>query len=58
MKKVLNLINLSDNCLEEFSRGYEKFGFNLDSEGIIYREWAPGAIEAYLIGDFSKKIFL
>jgi hypothetical protein len=35
-------------------QGYEKFGLNVDEKGdITYREWAPGANEAYLIGDFS-----
>jgi 1,4-alpha-glucan branching enzyme len=35
-------------------QGYEKFGLNVNEKGdITYREWAPGANEAYLIGDFS-----
>lgn len=38
-------------CLQ----GTELFGFNVANDNsIIYREWAPGATEAYLIGDFSK----
>ncbi|KAL9249789.1 1,4-alpha-glucan-branching enzyme 1, chloroplastic/amyloplastic-like protein [Drosera capensis] len=46
-----------DNCeggLDAFSRGYEKFGFNRSSAGITYREWAPGAQSACLIGDFNN----
>lgn len=36
------------------SKGYEKFGFTVSSNGdITYREWAPNALRAYLIGDFS-----
>lgn len=36
-------------------QGFEKFGFNvLDNNDIIYREWAPNALRAYLIGDFSE----
>lgn len=43
---------------DKFSRGYEKFGLNVDANGeITYREWAPNAKEAYLIGDFSKFMF-
>lgn len=48
-------IEESEGSLEAFSRGYQKFGFNVQSDGsVLYREWAPGAVEAYLIGDFSK----
>ena len=41
--------------LEAFSRGYERFGLNYSvaEQGIWYREWAPNAKEAYLIGDFN-----
>lgn len=36
------------------AQGYEKFGFNVASNGdITYREWAPNATTAHLIGDFS-----
>jgi len=36
-------------------QGYEKFGFNVNSKGdITYREWAPNAVQAHLIGDFSE----
>jgi 1,4-alpha-glucan branching enzyme len=35
-------------------QGTEKFGFNVDKDNnIVYREWAPNAKEAYLIGEFS-----
>lgn len=36
--------NIQDNegGLDKFSRGYEKFGFTVASDGTItYREWAP-----------------
>lgn len=48
-------IEESEGSLEAFSLGYHKFGFNVQSDGsVLYREWAPGVVEAYLIGDFSK----
>ncbi len=54
-KRVLNKIETeNEGGLEGFSRGYEKFGFVVHEDRISYREWAPGAIEAYLIGDFSN----
>ncbi|GBG68759.1 hypothetical protein CBR_g3299 [Chara braunii] len=40
--------------LEEFARGYEKFGFNREDGGIVYKEWAPAARAAQLIGDFNN----
>ncbi|KAF2154612.1 glycoside hydrolase family 13 protein [Myriangium duriaei CBS 260.36] len=54
-QKWITDINNSEGGLEKFSRGYEKFGFNVKSNGdIVYREWAPNAMEAYLIGDFNN----
>lgn len=35
-------------------QGYEKFGFQVQPNGdVVYREWAPNALRAYLIGDFN-----
>ncbi|KAK5014058.1 alpha-1,4-glucan branching enzyme, partial [Cryomyces antarcticus] len=35
-------------------QGKELFGFNVKDNGdIVYREWAPNALRAYLIGDFN-----
>ncbi|KAE9603503.1 1,4-alpha-glucan-branching enzyme 1, chloroplastic/amyloplastic [Lupinus albus] len=39
--------------LKEFAQGYLKFGFNREEGGIVYREWAPAAQEAQVIGDFN-----
>jgi 1,4-alpha-glucan branching enzyme len=39
---------------DKFTKGYLKFGFNIGSKNeVTYREWAPNAKEAYLIGEFS-----
>lgn len=39
---------------DNFTKGYLKFGLNVGSNGeVVYREWAPNAREANLIGDFS-----
>lgn len=47
-------IEKTEGGYDAFSRGYEKFGFNVASDGTVtYREWAPGVNEAALIGDFS-----
>ena len=39
--------------IDKFSRGYERFGLTKQQDGIIYREWAPGAKAVHLIGEFS-----
>ncbi|KAL3898917.1 MAG: hypothetical protein SGCHY_002404 [Lobulomycetales sp.] len=49
----INKINDCEGGIDKFTRGYEQLGFNTTSEGIRYREWAPAAIEANLIGDFN-----
>jgi len=46
-------IDQYEGGLEKFSRGYEYMGFTRSINGITYREWAPAATEAYLIGDFN-----
>lgn len=39
---------------ENFTKGYELMGFTVKEDGtVVYREWAPNAREANLIGDFS-----
>ncbi|KAH7158855.1 glycoside hydrolase superfamily [Fusarium sp. MPI-SDFR-AT-0072] len=51
----IKTINDTEGGLEKFSRGTEKFGFNVDANNnIIYREWAPNATAAFLIGDFNN----
>jgi len=51
----IKTINDTEGGLEKFSRGAEKFGFNVDADSnIVYREWAPNATAAYLIGDFNS----
>lgn len=53
-QKWIKDIDETEGGLEKFSRGTEEFGFNVRENGdIVYREWAPNAIRAYLIGDFS-----
>lgn len=47
-------IDETEGGLEKFSRGFEKFGINVDSQNnITYREWAPNATQAFFIGEFN-----
>lgn len=49
-----NTINDYEGGYDKFSKGWLKFGLNVDDKGeITYREWAPNPVEANLIGDFS-----
>jgi 1,4-alpha-glucan branching enzyme len=54
-QKWIKTLNETEGGLDKFSRGYEKYGLNMLENGdIVYREWAPNATHAYLMGDFSK----
>ncbi|KAK0251346.1 1,4-alpha-glucan-branching enzyme [Friedmanniomyces endolithicus] len=53
-QKWIKTIDETEGGLEKFTRGYERFGFNVAADHTItYREWAPSALRAYLIGDFN-----
>ncbi|KAJ6781080.1 hypothetical protein PWT90_03061 [Aphanocladium album] len=48
-------IDDSEGGLDSYTKGFDKYGFNVLSNGDIqYREWAPNAAEAYLVGDFNE----
>src|ERR1700722_13950785 len=44
--------------LGEISKGHHYFGFNrgelFGKQGVWYREWAPGALQLRVIGDFNN----
>ncbi|ORX43875.1 1,4-alpha-glucan-branching enzyme GBE1 [Hesseltinella vesiculosa] len=41
--------------MDAFTKGYEYYGFNVaDDNTITYREWAPNAVTASLVGDFNE----
>ncbi|KAL6236661.1 1,4-alpha-glucan-branching enzyme [Aspergillus navahoensis] len=51
----IKTVDETEGGLDRFSKGYEKFGFNVSEHGdITYREWAPNAVEAALVGDFNN----
>lgn len=44
-----------ESDLDSFTTGYKKFGIHINNDGSVYcLEWAPGAKQLYLTGDFSK----
>jgi len=47
-------IDQTEGGIDKFTRGYERFGLNVGPNNeVTYREWAPNAVNANLIGDFS-----
>lgn len=40
--------------LTDFANAHHYFGFHFNNNKFIYREWAPGADEMYLTGDFNN----
>ena len=56
-RERLDQIDKYEGGLATFSEGYKSMGFQVDEKGgVRYREWAPNAVEARLIGDFSEWI--
>ncbi|PNW82693.1 hypothetical protein CHLRE_06g289850v5 [Chlamydomonas reinhardtii] len=53
-RRTLDSITAGAGSLAAFAEGYKYFGFNREDGAIVYREWAPAAQAAALIGDFSK----
>lgn len=51
--EFLDNIEKHEENLYHFSQGYRIYGFQTRSDGIHFREWAPGAKEVYLCGDFN-----
>lgn len=40
--------------MDTFSQGYKYYGLHfLPDNSVVAREWAPGAKDVYLTGDFS-----
>ena len=52
--KDLRSALVGDGDLASFANGYMYFGFSRTNTGWVYREWAPGADEMHLIGDFNN----
>lgn len=52
-KSTLASIEQHEGSLADFARSYERYGIVHEQGHLVYREWAPGATEAELIGDFN-----
>uniref|UniRef100_A0A182JHK2 1,4-alpha-glucan branching enzyme n=1 Tax=Anopheles atroparvus TaxID=41427 RepID=A0A182JHK2_ANOAO len=48
-------LNDLEGGLDEFTQGYKYYGLHIAQDNsIVAREWAPGAKEVYLTGDFNN----
>jgi len=53
-RQKLEDIEEQSGTIKDFASGHIYFGLHRTKNGWIFREWAPNAIQIYLIGDFSK----
>ncbi|GFS24264.1 1,4-alpha-glucan-branching enzyme [Elysia marginata] len=55
LKELINKIDNDEGGLDQFTRGYEKFGVHRQPDNSIeVTEWAPGAAGIYLRGEFNN----
>lgn len=48
-------VSEGEGGLDNFTQGYKWFGIHINSDNsVTCREWAPGANELFLFGDFSR----
>ncbi|KAF5284607.1 hypothetical protein FQA39_LY16965 [Lamprigera yunnana] len=53
-KDAVNKIDESGGGLKEFTQGYRYYGVNIQQDNsILCREWAPGAKQLFLTGEFN-----
>lgn len=56
VKTMARLEELEETCgpLEQFAKAYEFYGMHHVGDHWTLREWAPGATEIYVVGEFSS----
>ncbi|MEW5315457.1 MAG: hypothetical protein WDW38_006883 [Sanguina aurantia] len=52
--QLKNAIEKAEGSLVNFAKGYERLGFSREGNATVYREWAPSAQAAALIGDCNN----
>jgi len=54
--KIAEIESNEGKPIAEFAHAYQRMGFSRAANGIWFREWAPGAHELCLIGEFSAPL--
>ena len=53
-KKLEELTRNTGGSLVDFANAYKYYGLHRDTNGWVFREYAPNATNIWLIGDFSN----
>ncbi|KAK2951959.1 putative 1,4-alpha-glucan-branching enzyme [Blattamonas nauphoetae] len=53
-QKLKQTVTQSEGGIDQFSKSYERYGVHATDKGVEYREWAPGAQEVSLWGEFCN----
>lgn len=54
-RDYIDRIEAGEKSMHDFSKGYDKFGIHINEDNSVSAvEWAPGAQELYLTGDFNN----
>lgn len=55
LRNWINKLNQLEGGLEDFTQGYKYYGLHIAADNsVVAREWAPGAQQLYLTGDFNN----
>ena len=54
MQKYLTGIDKHEGGMDKFTKSYERYGLRRAENGVMCREWCPGASAVFIMGDFSK----
>lgn len=55
LRNWINKLNQLEGGLDEFTQGYKYYGLHIAPDNsLVAREWAPGAQQLYLTGDFNN----
>lgn len=50
----MDKVNEYEGGMDKFTQGYKYFGIHVNTDNsVTAREWAPGAVQVYLTGEFS-----